>query len=251
MIGKDSIADRYRLQLVNDNCHAMGAEYLDEAGYAVKYADVVTHSYHPVKHITTGEGGAVLSNREDIVERVRLLRTHGAKQRPSDEHSAVGEPWRYDMVELGFNYRITDFQCAVGLTQLRKLKWFLSERRRLASIYKEVLRDVSAVICPSEESSIKHAYHLFPIQVDFDSVGISKERFFSKFREHSVSLQVHYTPIHLQPYYRKRYGFTPGDFPNAEDYYSRTVTLPLYPGLEDPDVYRICDLIVETIRGRS
>jgi UDP-4-amino-4,6-dideoxy-N-acetyl-beta-L-altrosamine transaminase/dTDP-4-dehydrorhamnose reductase len=243
-----TIANKHQVQLVNDNCHAIGAEYHGDAGYAVKYADAVTHSYHPVKHITTGEGGAVLSTRKDVYDRVKLLRTHGVKEKDEDSLGASRESWRYDMVDLGFNYRITDFQCALGLTQLSKLQWFLSERRKLAKLYIELLDSVSAIICPMAHSSVEHAYHIFPIQIDFDSIGVTKDQFFAQLRTHNINLQVHYVPIHLQPYYRNRYGFAEGDFPNAERYYSRTVTLPLYPGLKEADIQYVCETIIRLVR---
>ena len=142
--GLRQIADKYDLQLINDNCHALGARYLNDKGYAVKYADIVTHSYHPVKHFTTGEGGAVLTNNLELDEEIRCLRTHGINK----NHTKLDEPWYYNMDKLGFNYRITDFQCALGSSQLKKLDSFVEKRHRIAKLYNDSFVNKKNLIIP-------------------------------------------------------------------------------------------------------
>ena len=224
------IADKYDLQLVNDNCHAMGASYFDDKQYAVKYADVVTQSYHPVKNITTGEGGAILTNDPEIDEKVRRLRTHGVTKDPHLLEVNEG-PWYYEMHELGFNYRITDLQCALGINQLKKLNLFVQERCEIAKRYDESFYGIDILTIPKTKSSINHANHLYPLQINFEKLSLTKAEFFEKMKQMGINLQVHYIPVHIQPFYHKNYGFKQGDFPVSESFYYRVVSLPIYPDL--------------------
>jgi len=240
------IADKYDLQLINDNCHALGASYCSDKLYAVKYADVVVHSYHPVKHITAGEGGVVLSNDPSIDEKVRRLRTHGMTKDPDQLENNDGL-WYYEMHEVGFNYRITDFQCALGSSQLKKLDQFVQKRRKIANIYDKSFSIVDNLKIPKAHNSVKHAYHLYPLQIDFDKLKITKSEFFKKMKESGINLQVHYIPVHLQPFYQKNYGFNTGNFPLSERFYKNEVSLPVYPDLSSDDVSLVVNNIMENI----
>ena len=225
------LADEYDLQLINDNCHALGSSYYDDKNYAVKYADIVTQSYHPVKHITTGEGGAVLTNNKNIFEKVMILRTHGMTKN-IDKLEKNDGPWYYELHEIGYNYRITDFQCALGVSQLKKLNFFVERRQKIAAFYDKIFEKNDLIDTPKCMNSIQHSYHLYPIRINFNKTKISKVKFFQKMKEFGINLQVHYYPVHLQPYYKKRYGFSLNQFPIAEEFYKREVSLPIYPELK-------------------
>ena len=169
--GLMTLKEKYNLQLVNDNCHALGAKYKDDVGYAVLYADAVCSSFHPVKHITTGEGGAVISNDKDLIEKIQMLRTHGITKKQELLEKFDG-PWFYEMHTLGYNYRITDFQCALGISQLAKLERFISEREKIALFYNQVFKGDERFLIPSVRQHSRHAYHLYPLQINFEKIKI-------------------------------------------------------------------------------
>ena len=240
------IADKYDLQLVNDNCHAMGASYFDDKQYAVKYADVITQSYHPVKHITTGEGGAILTNDPLIDEKIRRLSTHGMTKDSNVLENNDG-PWYYEMHEVGYNYRITDFQCALGSSQLKKLDLFVEKRRVIATNYDQMFADIDTFTIPKSRNLMDHAYHLYPLQINFEELNLTKSEFFEKMGKVRINLQVHYIPVHLQPFYKKRYGFNVGDYPLAEKFYDRAVSIPIYPSLTDAAVEKVVENIIDFV----
>ena len=236
------IADKYKITLINDNCHAMGSLYKGRKDYAVTYADLVTQSYHPVKHITTGEGGSILSNNNDLINKIRLLSSHGTIKKNND-FDDKNPPWKYEMIELGYNYRITDIQCALGCSQLKKLDNFINKRRNIARIYDEAFKDVKGFIIPNASNEVKHSYHLYPIQIDFEYFNIKKIDFFSFMKSHNINLQVHYIPIHTQTFYQKNYGYKIGDFPVSESFFEKEVSLPIFPDLTEDAVRNIILLI--------
>jgi len=223
------IADRYGLKLINDNCHALGAQIDNDKGYAIKYADLVTHSYHPVKNITTGEGGSILSNNKYLDKKIKSLRSHGVDQNTKNL-------WFYEMKDLGFNYRISDIQCTLGITQLKKINKFLKRRNEVAKMYNKAFSNDMRFKIPDMKKNYTHAYHLYPLQINFDILKISKNILFKKMREKKINLQVHYIPTHIQPYYKKNFNFKIGDFPIAEEFYNREVSLPIYFSLKDKEI---------------
>jgi UDP-4-amino-4,6-dideoxy-N-acetyl-beta-L-altrosamine transaminase len=226
------IARRRNLFVLEDGCHALGATRrsgpTEQRVGDCTWSDATVFSFHPVKHVTTGEGGAVVTNREDVAERCRRLRHHGISR------SIPGAPsWYYEMNELGFNYRITDFQCALGRSQLRKLDGFIAARRQIALQYDEAFRGMPEVRTPNVEGGVGHAYHLYVVQVP------DRDRVFDILRERGIGVQVHYLPIHLQPYYQKNFGYGLGDLPEAERYLDGALSLPLYPAMTDEEVRRV------------
>jgi len=232
------ISEKYELKLINDNCHALGASYLGDKGYAVKYADIVTHSYHPVKPITAGEGGSILTNEKELHEKVKTLRSHGMTKDPKFLEKNHG-PWYYEMHEIGYNYRITDFQCALGSSQLKKLDKFTERRNEIAKKYNSYFQAQDLITVPEKSSTVGHAYHLYPIQIHFEKLSLDKKDLFTELNTLGINPQVHYIPVHLQPYYQKKYGFKKGDFEVAEDFYDKVLSIPIYPLLDDDQVEEV------------
>lgn len=246
----NQIATKYEMKLINDNCHALGATYLGDKGYAVKYANIATHSYHPVKPITTGEGGSILTNEKDIYEKVKTLRSHGMTKEPERLEENHG-PWYYEMHEIGYNYRITDFQCTLGSSQLKKLDNFTKRRNDIAEKYNSLFKAQELITIPEKSSAVQHAYHLYPIKIHFDKLSITKKEFFNELNTLGINSQVHYIPVHLQPYYKKKYGFKKGDFELSEDFYDKALSIPIYPLLEDNQVEEVAKKINSLLESKK
>jgi perosamine synthetase len=221
------IADRRGVALVADGCHALGAEYRGRRVGAL--ADMTTFSFHPVKHITTGEGGMVVTDSEKYADKMRRFRNHGISTDHRQRESR--SDWRYDMIDLGFNYRITDIQCALGISQMKKLEDFLGRRRAIASAYDEAFGGSGSVRPLKVRNKINHAYHLYVVRVPANGRG----EVFSGLREAGVGVNVHYIPVHLHPYYRRELGIGEGQCPKAEACYREIISLPMWPGLSDEE----------------
>ncbi|MCK4809385.1 MAG: UDP-4-amino-4,6-dideoxy-N-acetyl-beta-L-altrosamine transaminase [Candidatus Omnitrophica bacterium] len=233
------IAKENRLIVIEDAAHALGAEYKGSRIGSCKYSDMTIFSFHPVKSITTGEGGAIMTNNKKFYEKLLMLRTHGITKAPDrfinrklaftryairNTHKA--NPWYYEMRWLGFNYRMTDFQCVLGISQLKKLDKFIKQRRKIAAIYAEGLSKINRIILPEEKTYVKSSWHIYYIRLK----NIAKRRIiFEKLQKAGIRPQVHYIPVHLQPYYKKKFGSKEGEYKNAENYYKRAITIPLYP----------------------
>ena len=236
------LSKKYNFKLINDNCHALGAKYYNNLKYAQRYADIITHSYHPVKQITTGEGGALFTNDKKIFEKVNQLRTHGMIRNKKNE------PWYYEMHEVGYNYRLTDFQSALGISQLKKLKLFLKRRSEIAKIYDKHFLNNDLIKTPRVSKFVKHAYHLYPILINFKKIKKTRKMLFDYLKKNNVSLQVHYIPIHLQPYYKKNFGYRLKNFPNAEKFYEQEISLPIYYSLKKSEILKVSKLINKFIK---
>lgn len=244
------------IKIIHDAAHAIGAKR--DGRNIVEYADVTILSFHPVKHITTGEGGMVLTNDEEYYRRLCLFRTHGITRNPEELIENHGA-WYYEMQDLGYNYRITDMQCALGITQMDKLDNSLYKRNQIAKYYEEELKDIEWLKLPlgyfskewlddkkyeglKEKPENLNSYHLFPILLKNSE---ERKRFFDYMRENNIFVQVHYIPLHTMPYYKGRYGYKKGDFPIAENYYAREVSLPMYPTLSNEELKYVLKKIKE------
>jgi UDP-4-amino-4,6-dideoxy-N-acetyl-beta-L-altrosamine transaminase len=234
-----TLADKYGLWIIEDACHSPGGYFIDSKGEKQfcgnsRFADAAVFSFHPVKHIACGEGGAVTCSREDVFKSITLLRSHGITKDPALLHQNEGG-WYYEMQELGYNYRLTDFQAALGLSQLQRADQGLERRREIAKKYAEAFSDEKGIIGQSGYVE-GHAYHLYIIEVE-DRLGL-----FNHLRENKVFAQVHYIPVHSLPYY-KNLGWKEGDFPVAENYYRHCLSLPMYPTLTEEEQQYVIDQI--------
>ena len=235
------LGNKYNIKLINDNCHALGASIDNKKNYAIKFADIATHSYHPVKHITTGEGGSILTNNKELDKKIKILRSHGVEKNND-------KPWFYQMNQLGFNYRLSDLSCSLGISQLKKLEIFLKKRRKIAKIYDRAFKKFKFVKIPKIKRNNTHAYHLYPIRIDFNKFKTNKESFLKRLKNININLQVHYIPIHLQPYYKKNFKYKKGNFPVAEKFYSEEVSLPIYYNLKTNEVNYVIKNIKKYLR---
>ena len=236
-----NIAAKHEIFLIADACHALGATYKDQMVGTL--ADMTVFSFHPVKHITTGEGGMIVTDNEKLAVRLRLFRNHGIatdfKQR--DEQNT----WYYEMLELGYNYRITDFQCALGLSQLKKLPSLLENRRQIAFRYDNAFASVSGIQPLAVKKYVLHAYHLYVIKLNLKALDFSRNDFFQKLRNKGIGANVHYIPVHLHPYYRKYFDTHQNLCPVAEKAYDQILSIPVYPGMTDKDIKKVINVIIE------
>ncbi len=228
------IAKKNNLIVIEDACHALGAEYRIRDKWAkvgnCGYSDMSVFSFHPVKHITTGEGGAITTNNRRLYEKLKALRSHGIYK---DARTKKQGSWFYEMRDLGFNYRITDFQCALGLSQLRKISQFIRKRISIAGNYNGAFEDIQDYITlPTYSNSNKtHAWHLYLVHLQLDRLKCSRKKIFSELRQKKIGVQVHYIPVYRQPFYRKR-NYSKKGFSHAEKYYRDCISLPIYVDLD-------------------
>lgn len=250
MLEISSIARNNGLKVIEDACHALGAEYRSGKKWikvgSCRHSDMTVFSFHPVKHITTGEGGAVLTNRKDLYEKLMVLRSHGTlknKNRFCNYPDIVKNagPWYYEMQELGFNYRLTDIQCALGISQLKKLERFVDKRKKIVKMYNEAFKDNYFFDIPVEKDYARSSWHLYVIRLKDKYVGMRKKAFVD-LRKMGIGVQVHYIPIHLQPYYQKR-GYKRGLCPKAERCYETVISLPLYFEMTNKEIKTVIKVV--------
>lgn len=245
------VGKRHELQFVEDACHALGVEGVGTA----QYSAAACFSTHPVKAIATGEGGVVTTADAGIAARMRKLRSHGMTREVDTfenlnlafDDDGLPNPWYYEMPEIGWNYRIPDILCALGISQLRKLDRFVSRRRHIAALYERLLAPLAPVIRPTSSANAAHGWHLYALHVDFCSLGTTRARFMKALCAQGVGTQVHYIPLHQQPYYRKRYGDM--SLPGAEAYYAQCLSIPMFASMTDADVEYVASAISKCARG--
>lgn len=234
------IAEEYNLFLIEDAAHALGAEY--EGRKVGSFADITIFSFHPVKHITTGEGGMCVTNNEEFAEKMRMLRNHGI-DRAARERYGPDASWAYNVRFLSRNYRITDFQAALGISQLKKIERFMERRREIAQIYNDAFESVPEITLSHVKSNVRHVWHIYTILLN----GINRDKFFKLMRGKNVGVNVHYIPVYRHSYY-KRFSLDPEDFPVTEDVFNRIITLPLFPKMTDEDALYVVDMVKESIK---
>jgi len=232
-----ALSQKYGFTLLEDASHAIGARYQDHPVGNCRYSDMAVFSFHPVKIITTGEGGMVLTNRDDLYERLIRLRTHGITRSEQLMTETSHGPWYYQQLDLGFNYRITDIQAALGWSQMQRLEAFVGRRRQLAAIYDERLATLPLTL-PWQHPDTLSSWHLYVIRLNLDEVKYTNRQVFESLRQEGIGVNLHYIPVHTQPYYQQL-GFQWGDFPEAEQYYREAISLPLYYGLSETDQDRV------------
>jgi perosamine synthetase len=227
-----NLAERHGLIVIEDACHALGAEYHGRRAGSIAHMSVF--SFHPVKHVATGEGGMVTTDRADFAENLRRFRNHGISSY-ARQRNASGQ-WHYEMVLLGFNYRLTDVACALGVSQLNKLEANLARRREIAARYTAAFRNLQGVVVPAVRPDVSPAWHLYPIRVTPAQLKTDRAHVFRALRAENIGVNVHYIPVHLHPYYRERFGYQGGEYPVAEAAYEQLISLPMFHGMSDDDV---------------
>ena len=235
------LANKFNFKLINDNCHALGAKINGDSGYAAKYADIVVQSYHPVKNFTTGEGGALLTNSHELNNKFLKIRNH------SMIRNKKFLPWIYKIYEPGLNFRLTDIQSALGISQISKLNQFVKKRNIIAKKYTNEFQDYNCLKTPTVIKNYYHSYHLYPLQIDFKKINKTKKKLFEFMIKRNIKLQVHYIPLHTQPYYKKISGLKKGDLPNSENFYERQISLPIYPSLDKNSINKVIKSIISFI----
>jgi UDP-4-amino-4,6-dideoxy-N-acetyl-beta-L-altrosamine transaminase len=237
-----ALSRRYGFTVIEDAAHAVGASYAGRPVGCGEFAAMTVFSFHPVKIITSAEGGMVMTNSPELAERLQRLRSHGMTRDPQQMSGPSHGPWYYEQVELGFNYRITDLQAALGLSQLNKLDEFIERRRELAARYERLLAYLPLTL-PGAQPEAESSWHLYVVRLQLDQISLTHREVFEGLRAAGIGVNLHYIPVHLQPYYRDL-GFAEGDFPQAERYYAEAISLPLYPLLSDEQQ----DYVVEQMR---
>lgn len=235
------LSKEYGFKIIEDASHAIGASYQDGKVGNCQFSDITVFSFHPVKIITTAEGGLATTNHIDLYEKMALLRSHGITRDPSTMAWESDGDWYYQQIDLGYNYRMTELQAALGISQMTRLGEFVAKRHELAQNYDRLLRDLP-IILPYRAPDRQSALHLYPIRVLPES-GKTRKQVFDFLRENGINVNVHYIPVHTQPYYREHFDFQAGDFPNSEQYYSEIISLPIYFDLNDSQQNHIADTL--------
>ncbi len=240
-----SLGQEYGFNIIEDASHAIGGKYLDKPIGSCQYSDITVFSFHPVKIITTAEGGLATTNSKHFAEKMQLYRSHGITRDESSMTTKSDGDWYYQQVDLGFNYRMTELQAALGVSQMERLDEFVARRHILRSRYDSLLNDL-LITTPFQDENSYSAMHLYPIQLKSDRVKITRRQIFNELREEGIGVNVHYIPIHTQPYYKKL-GYSEGCLPNSESYYNNAISIPLYNALLTKEQDKIIMLLREKV----
>lgn len=239
------LSQKYGFRIVEDASHAIGGSYDGQPVGNCRYSDICVFSFHPVKIVTTAEGGAATTNDRDLATKMEMARSHGVTRRPDLMLERDPEPWVYEQLSLGYNYRMTDLQAALGTSQIQRLSEYVDRRHEIREAYDAALADLPALL-PFQDPNQRSALHLYPIQV----LEHSRREVFDALRAEGIGVNVHYIPVHTQPYYRAK-GFKWGDFPEAETYYNRAISLPMFPSMTGQEMRFVMDTVLKTMRAKN
>lgn len=240
-----ALGQRYGFKIIEDASHAIGGKYKGEPIGNGRYSDITVFSFHPVKIITTAEGGMALTNSDELVSRMGLLRSHGITRDPSLMTQPMHGPWYYQQVALGYNYRMTDLQAALGVSQMTRLTQYVARRHELAERYNQLLSDMPLTL-PWQHPDSYSAYHLYVIRLQLEKIGVSHLQVFEALRAKNIMVNLHYIPVHTQPYYQEM-GFKLGDYPESEQYYREAISIPMHPTLTESEQERVVTSLREAI----
>lgn len=248
----------HKIYIIEDACHALGSLYKDKKVGSCTFSDMTVMSFHPVKHITTGEGGVVLTNDITLYKKMKKIRSHGITNNPDEFINAdlaysqadhTVNPWYYEQIVLGYNYRITNIQCALGLSQLKKLEMFRSRRREIINYYNEAFKSKKHIIIPHEDKTCDSNFHLYVLLFDFEKIGLDRAQFMRELQKREIQTQVHYMPVYLHSFYQQHFGTKTGDCLKAEEYYMKCLSIPLFPAMRDEDVDRVIKEVTDIVDG--
>lgn len=237
------IAEEYNLIVIEDAAHALGSEYKNEK--VGSKAHMTEFSFHPVKPITTGEGGVVVTNSKELYEKMILFRSHGITRNSNLMIENQG-PWYYEQIDLGYNYRLTDIQSALGLSQIKKLDDFILKRREIVNKYNEAFKDLKEIVTPFENEYSKSGHHIYVLLLNLDKLKCGRKEIFEALQAENIGVNVHYLPVYLHPYYKKL-GYKKGECPVAEDIYNRMITIPLFPSMTDKDIKDVIEAVKKVL----
>lgn len=244
-IGK--LAKEYGFKLIEDASHAIGGRYQEQPIGNCEYSDITVFSFHPVKIVTTAEGGAALTNSKELTDKMALLRSHGITRDPELIRGESHGGWYYQQIDLGFNYRMTELQAALGVSQMKRLNEFVSARHELAQGYYTKLENLPVVL-PYQLPNTYSGLHLFVIRLNLDDISLSHQQVFDALRERGIGVNLHYIPVHTQPYYQDL-GFTEGEYPESERYYREAISLPMFHGMTEAQQNTVVDVLTDILKG--
>ena len=240
------IANKHDLVVIDDAAHALGAEYKGKKIGSL--SDMSTFSFHPVKHITSGEGGMITTDSKELYNKLIKFRTHGITKNSNNYLNKSDGPWYYEQQSLGYNYRITDIQCALGISQLNKSDKFLARRREIAEQYNKAFENLEGIQIPYQKEKVNSSWHIYVLQLELEKLSVNRKKIFDSLREKDLGVNVHYIPVYYHPYYKKL-GYKKGLCPNAEWLYERIITIPLFPKMSDQQSKAVIDKVKTTIKN--